>query len=174
MSKQESSKEIIAKYYINNLTEIRAFVRKRLDCNEDADDIVQNVFVKILTYDKMISEITLPCFVYTVARNLITDYSRRRNFKDKYEKNVKLSYPANCNDTEMIYSAHQITELLERGLLKIPEKCRNIYRMNIYDGMKTAEISEVLSENYKSVEHRLGVARKEMRKYMCQILSDAI
>jgi RNA polymerase sigma-70 factor (ECF subfamily) len=38
--------------------------------------------------------------------------------------------------------------------------------MHIYGGMKVAEISQTLGEGYKSVEHRLGTARKTIRQYM--------
>jgi RNA polymerase sigma-70 factor (ECF subfamily) len=57
-------------------------------------------------------------------------------------------------------------EQLERGLARLPENCREIYRMHIYDGMKVGEISRALGEGYKSVEHRLGSARKAMRHYL--------
>ena len=57
-------------------------------------------------------------------------------------------------------------EQLERGLARLPENCREIYRLHIYDGMKVGEISRELGEGYKSVEHRLGAARKAMRQYL--------
>ena len=55
---------------------------------------------------------------------------------------------------------------MERGLLRLPENCREVYRMHIYGGMKVSEISLELNEGYKSVEHRLGAARKVIRQYM--------
>ena len=55
---------------------------------------------------------------------------------------------------------------LERGLVRLPENCREIYRLHIYGGMKVGEISRELGEGYKSVEHRLGTARKVMREYL--------
>jgi RNA polymerase sigma-70 factor (ECF subfamily) len=38
--------------------------------------------------------------------------------------------------------------------------------MHIYGGMKVGEISQTLGEGYKSVEHRLGVARKALRSFL--------
>jgi RNA polymerase sigma-70 factor (ECF subfamily) len=38
--------------------------------------------------------------------------------------------------------------------------------MHIYDGMKVSEISRQLGEGYKSVEYRLGTARKVVRAYL--------
>ena len=59
-------------------------------------------------------------------------------------------------------------EGLERGLARLPENCREVYRLHVYGGMKVSEISLRLGEGYKSVEHRLGTARKAMRQYMRQ------
>lgn len=51
-------------------------------------------------------------------------------------------------------------------MIRMPENCRMIYRLHIYEGMKVSEISQQLGEGYKSVEHRLGTARKVMRQYL--------
>jgi RNA polymerase sigma-70 factor (ECF subfamily) len=67
---------------------------------------------------------------------------------------------------ESVFSVRDLEERLERGLARIPENCREIYRLHVYGDMKVSEISEQLGENYKSVEYRLGTARREMRRYM--------
>ena len=54
----------------------------------------------------------------------------------------------------------------ENGLARLPENCREVYRLHIYGGMKVSEISQQLNEGYKSVENRLGTARKAIRQYL--------
>ena len=45
-------------------------------------------------------------------------------------------------------------------------------RMPVHsDGLAVSEISKTLKMNYKSVENRLGLARREMRKYMTKMLA---
>ena len=67
---------------------------------------------------------------------------------------------------ESVFSAHEIMERLEHGLARLPENCREVYRLHIYGGMKVSEISQQLNEGYKSVENRLGTARKAIRQYL--------
>ena len=67
---------------------------------------------------------------------------------------------------ESVFSAREIMERLEHGLARLPENCREVYRLHILDGMKVSEISEQLNEGYKSVENRLGAARKAIRQYL--------
>ena len=156
---------LIETYYRDHRDELLAFVSSRLGGAVEAEDIVQNVFLRLLTTDKMITEITLPALTYTIARNLISDYYRRRNTYEEFEHYIKCSSD-DYSSMESVISAKELTELLERGLARIPENFREIYRMHIYGGMKVGEISQTLGEGYKSVEHRLGVARKALRSFL--------
>ena len=157
--------KLIETYYRDHRDELLAFVSSRLGGAVEAEDIVQNVFLRLLTTDKMITEITLPALTYTIARNLISDYYRRRNTYEEFEHYIKRSSD-DYSSMESVISAKELTELLERGLARIPENFREIYRMHIYGGMKVGEISQTLGEGYKSVEHRLGVARKALRSFL--------
>lgn len=175
MSKTGENKRVVEAYYMAHRDELLAFVSSRLRPAtaslalprgaEEAEDIVQNVFLRLLTTDKMITEITLPCLVYTIARNQIADYYRKRTSHDEYEHYIK----GVCTEEitmESVFSAHEIMERLERGLARLPENCCQVYRLHIYGGMKVSEISEQLGEGYKRVENQLGIARKFVRQYL--------
>ena len=155
----------LTKYYITHRDELLAYVSSRLGNSVEAEDLVQNVFLRLLTSDRMITEVTLPALVYTIARNLIADFYRRRTHFEDYEHYLKNTDSIE-ETAESILSIRDITEQLERGLARVPENCREIYRLHIYGGMKVAEISQCLGEGYKSVEHRLGTARKAVRQQL--------
>lgn len=172
MTESEVSKKLITDFYSRHVKEIKAFVLKRMDYSVESEDIVHNIFLKLLESDRMISSVTLPCLVYTMARNMISDYWRHRASVEEYEHYIKNgSVIKNVVDERSVYSAVEVGEILERGIARLSDKQRHIYRMNVIDGMQVSEISECLNENYKSVENRLGVARKVMRKYMKRMLA---
>ena len=109
--------------------ELLAFVSSRLNSSMEAEDIVQNVFLRLLTTDKMITAVTLPALVYTMTRNLMADYYRRHTSFEQYEHYIK----GVCSDEdsmESVFSAREIMERLERGLVRLPENCREIYRLH--------------------------------------------
>ena len=62
--------------------------------------------------------------------------------------------------------ATDIVERMEHGLVRIPDNCRDIYRMHILDGKRVSEISELTGQKYKTIENRLGLARRQMRVYL--------
>lgn len=156
---------LITNYYIAHRDELLAYAVSRLGDSRQAEDIVQDVFLRLLTSDKMLSEVTLPALVFAMTRNLVYDYFRHHTAVEQYEHYIK-GVCSELTTDESILSAREVMEQLEQGLARLPENCREIYRMHIYDGMKVGEISRELGEGYKSVEHRLGSARKAMRLYL--------
>lgn len=172
MTKSEVSKKLIADFYCQHLDEVNAFVAKRLDYSVESEDLVQNIFLKLLESDKMISSVTLPCLIYTIARNMISDYWRHRMSVMEYEHYIRCkSYACERVEECSVYSSMELNEIFERGIARLSEKQRHIYRMNVVYGMQVSEISEHLQENYKSIENRLGTARKVMRKYVRRMLA---
>lgn len=171
MEEQQGKRRIIADYYTAHFDELLGFVYKQVKNADDAEDIVQNVFLRLLNSDKMISLITLPCLVYTIARNLIYDHWRRHRIFDEYERYLQSSINDNDIDVASVFSVAEITEILERGIARLTDNQRQVYRMNFFDDLPVSTISKTLNLNYKSVEHRLGSARKEVRKYVERMLA---
>jgi len=164
--------QIIEYYYQNHQAELLAFVNSRLGGKDEAEDIVQDVFLRLLQYSNPIMETTLQALAYTIARNLLNDLYRRKQWAVRHGMQPidNCLQPVTSDDeTARPLSVQEVTEFLERGLLRVPEKCRELYRMHIYDGMQVSDISQQTGENYKSVEYRLGIARKEIRKYLRHI-----
>lgn len=171
METPEAKFSIIENYYSKHREELKGFIGKQLQWAADTEDIVQNVFVRLMCTDKMITPVTLPSLVYTIARNLIYDYWRHHSSVEEYEHYLRSSEHNNSIDAASVYSAVEITEILERGIARLNDRQRTIYRMNIFEGKKVAEISATLNINYKSVENRLGSARSEIRQYMRRMLA---
>jgi RNA polymerase sigma-70 factor (ECF subfamily) len=90
---------------------------------------------------------------------------------EEYEHYLRSTEHNSSIDAASVYSAVEITEILERGIARLNDRQRTIYRMNIFEGKKVAEISATLNINYKSVENRLGSARSEIRQYMRRMLA---
>ena len=160
------NKQLVANYYITHRDEVLAYVSTRLDGGRaDAEDVVQNVFLRLLGSTKLISEQTLPALVYTTARNMIFDIHRHRACAADYEHYIRKVCSSELS-ADSVYSVSEIIEQMERGMARLPENVREVYRLHILDGMKVSEISERLGCNYKNVEYRLGTARKAVRSYL--------
>lgn len=170
MKYNTSDYNLLAEYYEAHFDELRQFVGSRVNFAYETEDIVQNVFLRLLKSDKMITSITLPCLVYTVARNLIFDYWRHHTRLQEHEHQLQTS-SLDPDTVESIYSAQEMNELLERGIAQLSDTQQRVYRLNIYEGKKVSDIAYELSMNYKGVERNLGNARKHIRHYMRRMLA---
>ncbi|MBO5314436.1 MAG: sigma-70 family RNA polymerase sigma factor [Prevotella sp.] len=162
-----SSHRIIENYYERHYSDLYTFVNIRIQDPDEAKDIVQNVFMRLLSCNKMITTVTLPNLVYTIARNLICDYWRHKRSVHEYVYYINKS----ANREYSLYSVWEIEEMLQKGIARLTDKQRIVYVMNVYQGMKVSEISDTLRDNYKNVESRLGIARKEIRQFMHKMLA---
>ncbi len=159
---------LITNYYIAHRDELLAYASSRLGDSMEAEDVIQNVFLRLLTTNKMITPVTLPALVYTITRHQITDYFRRHSSFEQYEHYIT-GVCSKETSAESVYSVREIIEQMERGLARLPENFRPIYRMHVLDGMKVSEISKQLDEGYKIVENRLYIARKTIRKRLSAV-----
>lgn len=172
MTEKETSQALIAAYYKDHVDELRAYVTKGTQNPIVGEDLVQDLFCRLLTTDRPLSQVTLPCLIYTMARHLVTDYWRHRSAVCQHEIYLRgCSVASRQVGEESVYAVREVEQVLERGIARLSEKQKAVYRMNLIDGLKVSEISRQLDENYKSVENRLGMARKEVRTYMRRMLA---
>ena len=160
-----NNNQLISIYYSLHRDELLAYASSRLGDKDEAEDLVQNTFMRLLTTDKMLTEQTLPALVFTICRNLVNDYFRRRAFRYEYEHYIQGSGNG-VFSMESVFFAADLVERMEHGLARIPENCLHVYRLHILEGMRVSEISEQTGEKYKTVENRLGLARRQMRTYL--------
>jgi RNA polymerase sigma-70 factor (ECF subfamily) len=162
-----NNNQLISNYYSEHRDEIINFIAVRIMDATEAEDIVQDIFLRLLRGHHLMTPDTIPALVYTMARHAVSDHYRRRRVYEEYEHYIQASdFKPQTSDIESIYSAQQIVERMERSLARLPKACCEIYRLHIYDGMKVSAIAKELSLPYKQVENRLGQARKAVRQQL--------
>lgn len=157
--------QTIADYYAQHRNEIVGFIAMRIGNEDTAQDLVQDVFLRLLCSDKLISDITLPALVFTLARNAVADCFRRRRVLDEYEHYI-MGTGDSYESMDSVISARELMERMERTLARLAPECREVYRLHIYGGMQVSQIAEETHQPYRAVEYRLGQARKQVR---CQL-----
>ena len=159
-----NNNQLISNYYAAHRDELLSFIAVRITNAVEAEDLVQDIFLRLLRGHHLITPDTLPALIYTMARHAVSDYYRRRHVFEEYEHYIKSS--DSTSEIESLISARQLMERMERSLARLPQACCEIYRLHIYDGMKVRDIARELSLPYKQVENRLGQARKAVRQQL--------
>ena len=164
-----NNNQLLSNYYSQHRDELVSFIAVRIVDTNEAEDIVQDIFLHLLRGQQLITLQTLPSLLYTMARHAVSDYYRRRHVHEAYEHYLQKSDAGSLmsdDSIESVFSAHQLMERMERSLTRLPKACCEIYRLHIYDGMKVSDIAQELSLPYKQVENRLGQARKAVRQQL--------
>ena len=163
-----SNQEIIEDYYRSHRSELVDYVRCRLHQSEEAEDLVQEAFLRILRGSRPICEETIGSLSYTLCNHLVIDWYRRHAIRNNAERELAHRHSLG-ESAESVLSIRDITEQMEHSLARLPEDCRTSYRMHIYGGLKAKDICLATGQKYKAVEYLLGLARKQVRTYLRHI-----
>ncbi|MGV0966680.1 RNA polymerase sigma factor [Empedobacter sp.] len=119
-------------------------IRRMVLIHEDADDIAQNVFIKIYqNLNSFKNESKLSTWIFRITYNETINFIH----KNAKEQNVSFEdYSMNIADdlsTDEYYTGDEIELKLQKAIASLPEKQRVVFMMKYYDEMKYEQISEI-------------------------------
>lgn len=124
----------------------------------DAEDIVQNVFIKLIEKNKQFEN-----FDHEKAWLIITTINTCKNhFKTWWNRNITFE--------EIEKASYDKSDELLEFILNIPEKYKEIIFLYYYEGYSTKEISELLKKKESTVRSLL----KRSRDLLKEILKEEI
>ncbi|TAJ13846.1 RNA polymerase sigma-70 factor [Marinilabiliaceae bacterium JC017] len=141
---------------------IRNFLYYRTSDIEKAEDLTQDVYLKLWENRKKIEDKQVLSYLYKIANNLfINQYNREKlHFKFTADNNKRVS-----SDTpEFILEMKEFDLELQNTIADLPEKCRTIFLMNRIDKQTYNQIANNLSVSVKAVEKQMHKALSLLRE----------
>jgi RNA polymerase sigma-70 factor (family 1) len=130
-----------------------------------AEEIVQNVFVKIWEIRQHIStEGSFNSFVYTVGRNMFLNVVKSRLQEHLYHDYVVDHEAVLDNSVEKEIEYKMLEEQINRLIEQLPPARRNIYVLSRVKNLPNKEIAALLDISENTVESQLNKATQFMRK----------
>lgn len=151
-------RQVFEYFYPKVLSLMCNYARRRAD----AEDLAQNVFVKLWTNRKSLSDIrSFDAYLFKMCRNAALDYCKRHKvFFDLDE-----TYPEELtNALDENYIALEIQQMMYRQIASMPEKRRQVITMSRIEGKSNDEIAEALGISKKTVENHINAALHNLRK----------
>lgn len=141
-------------------------IRRLVIDHDDADDLVQETFVKVWkNLANFRSDSQLYTWIYRIATNESITFLNRK--KQKY--NIPLDEVSGELSEKLAASSYFDGDKLERKLqqavLTLPEKQRIIFNMKYFDDMKYEEISEVLGTSVGALKASFHIAAKKIETF---------
>ena len=156
--------EILFKEYYERLCQ---FAIKYVKNIEQSEGVVQDTFYNIWKNHKTLNITTsLKAYLYTAVRNNCLQKLRTRSLDIKYDNYYKSHYVNESISPADELDAKELSKVINKALNTLPERCREIFKMSRYEGLKYHEIAEKLSISIKTVEANMGKALKHFRLYL--------
>jgi RNA polymerase sigma-70 factor (ECF subfamily) len=134
---------------------------------EDAEDIVQETYIRVLRHAGKLSDIRDPrVWLIRIAWNLSLDRKRRRKTSNAEDDATLLleHLPSHELPADRAVAAAQGHARLLRMMDSLPGKERQVLLLSALQELSTVEIAEILKTTESTVRSRLFRARQRMRE----------
>ena len=133
-------------------------------CGDDAqaNDLVQEAFIKLWQNCKNVPETKAKSFLYTVANNMFLNEVAHQKVVLKHAQ----LQPTKINEQspEYLLEEKQFQEKLQNAIANLSEAQRTAFLLNRIEGKKYSEIAEILDISVKAVEKRMSQALASLRE----------
>lgn len=144
-----------------------AYCCKYVADGELARDIVQECFISLWeNYENI--ETSYENYLFRAVHNRCLSHFRSERVHSEYAETIKMKIQAIEIHPELPYPLtelylKEVNLLLQQSISQLPEKCRIIFMMSRYQGMKNQEIAEALGISVRTVDTHIYNALKILK-----------
>jgi len=143
-------------------TRLRFFIRGRVADDTAAEDVLQNVFVKIQQRLGQLRDTgKLQSWVYQIARNAIVDHHRQTRTTEELPDNLAQETSAQGDE-----EAEPLMAAFRRMIETLPEPYRDAIRLTEFEGLTQQELAERLGLSLSGAKSRVQRGRAMLKEML--------
>ena len=151
--------ELLESIWKEHHDQLLQFINKRVRNKEESEDILQEVFIKILSkIDTLKDSSKLQSWIYQMTRNAITDYFRK---KKNFEPESEL---VEINDESDQNAMNQATGWIGYYVNALPDNYREALVLYEMKGLSQKEVADQLGLSYSNARSRVQRGRQLLKK----------
>lgn len=157
----------ISRMYNEHHGHIVNYIAGIINRREDAENLAQDVWVRVLTSDKEMQEESGVSYLFVIAGNLCRDYLRRTYRQRGYMEEAMYTTEdraATTPETELF--AGELRAMEQRRVANLPTQRRAIYIMSRFEEKQLDEIAEEMQLSKRTVENHLRMGRRDVRDFI--------
>lgn len=164
---RNGDKQALDEIYKFFYPKLYVFAKSFLKVEDDINDILQDVFVKLWLNREKISKVeTFNSYLFTIAKNAIVSYFREKSKDQKFEARVKEILVSTENEYNDELEYKDLKQNLESIIDQLPDKRKQIFKLSREEGLSNKEIAEKLDISVKTVEDHMRHALQVIRKHL--------
>ena len=150
----------IHRLFVEHQSWLNGWLRRQLGCSQNAADLAQDTFVRLLGKDQDMAAIREPrAYLHTIAKGLLINHWRRRQVEQAYLDALALQPEAVAPSPESQALIVETLLQIDAMLAKLPSKVRAAFLLSQLHGM-----------TYAAIGLELGVSERMVKKYMAQAM----
>lgn len=141
-------------------------IRKLVVRHEDADDILQNVFLKAWNnLQNFRGDAKLSTWLFKIAINESINFLNKERIRNQLNvEDGDDSYLLNNIEADEYFDGDELQAELLKAVAKLPEKQRLVFNMRYFDEMKYEDISEILGTSVGALKASYHHAVKKIEE----------
>lgn len=163
---KQGNNEAFEYLFKNYYPRLRGYAIRFVENEETVRDIIQECFLRLWEKRDMLSAISITSLLFAMVRNSCLNYLKHVSIVEKHQ----IEYLANINGEERLYHADfsldaehkllykELEEQINIVMNSLPDRCREVFIMSRFKGMKNREIAEKLQVSTTAVEKHISKA----------------
>ncbi len=147
-------------------------VRRMVLDHDDADDITQEVFIKLYrTMSDFRGESSLFTYLYKIAVNYSLNHLKKNRNKFEKLKNIdeeSYNIKDNSKGQDAIMADKEREKLLKDAMLALPDQQRAVFSLRFYDELSYEEISKILGKSVGGMKANYFHALKKIQTFLLE------
>ena len=165
------SDKIIRQLFQNHFHHLSLFAFNYTHDFSQAEEIVQDVFVKLWQNFSNIKDRTnLKAYLYKAVKNSCLNYIRHRKTQQKYQSRIDQSDLIVVNPAENNLIQEETRDKIHRAVNKLPDHWKEAIILSKYDRLKYREIASMMGVSQKTVEKYISKALQFLRQELIDII----
>ena len=158
--------------YLSHYFRMKCFATEYLICEEDAENVVQDVFLELWEQQfVLMSHTRLFAWLFTATKNRCLDLLRHKTvikkgaekMRDDYNIELQMKLQSLEAFDDKIFSEPDIESVVQKAIETLPGKCREIFVMNKIEGKKQKAIAAELNISLHTVESQMAIAHRKLK-----------
>jgi RNA polymerase sigma-70 factor (ECF subfamily) len=162
MTETIKGKEWFSGIFDSHYEHVRNYLYYMSGDMEAAEDISQDVFLKLWEHRSKVNDITVKPLLFKIAKNLFLNSKKRQTLDLKFINTRTNSIEH--ESPQYILEVEEFDKSLQKAINKLPEQCRTFFLMNRIDDLKYQEIAANFGISVKAVEKQISKALKLLRQ----------
>ncbi|MFY0605420.1 MAG: RNA polymerase sigma-70 factor [Cyclobacteriaceae bacterium] len=144
---------------------LKSYAMRFMDDPEDAEEIVQEVFVKFWEKCESIApDSSIKSYLYRSVHNTCLNTIKHEKVKDSYRQYMVHMMEEASEDDFNEKETENLQKRIYDAVDDLPPRCSEIFKLSRFDGLKYQEIADHLGISIKTVEVQMGKALKNLRE----------